>query len=325
MLVVLVLAPSVSSQQALIAGVPYLSWQDFGQWQAPLVLTILRYWGRDATPESAMRALGGSPTATIAPERLVSYFAGSGLRTESGENATLETLKSLVARRIPVIVLQLIAPVGAEREYFPFRVVIGYDETTDRIAVHDSDPALGWAWPISRADFLAMWSTPRWPRWYVAAYPTDYEAILRTKPSPTPYPARTPDHEVNVMRYFAFYVGRAGRLDDAERMYRQAVALPGASAGALSPVYNNLAAILNARGRHDEAITAAQKAIELRPDFANPHKQLGDAYYGLCKSRKELTLRLAAIEAYQRAIALNSQYDAAKQALEEAQRNTDCR
>jgi hypothetical protein len=326
LLVLMMTLPSglTAQTQTLILGVPYLSDHDVGHWQGALVLMIFRYWGKDAAAEPIMRALGGSPTATITPDALVRYFQGQGFRTEGGASGNLDVLRSFITRRIPIIVMQMIAPVGAEREYWPFRIVLGVDETSGRITVHDYDRSVGWAWPIARTDFMAMWQTPRQPFWYLAAYPSDYESILAAKPAAAPYPARTPDQEASVLIHFAFYAFNT-RVNDALQYLERAITIGGVSPDVRATIYNNLAAALNRVNRFQDAAAAAQRAIELKPDLANPHKHLGDAYMGLCKQTKDLSWRTKAIEAYQKALALNSQYAAARQALEEAQRNTECR
>ncbi|MCB2075271.1 MAG: tetratricopeptide repeat protein [Novosphingobium sp.] len=64
-----------------------------------------------------------------------------------------------------------------------------------------------------------------------------------------------------------------GRMDDAERAFRQALALkPGEPA-----ICNNLGGLLLGRGRLDEAIACFRQAVESRPDYARAHFNLGKA------------------------------------------------
>ena len=120
---------------------------------------------------------------------------------------------------------------------------------------------------------------------------------------------------------------RLGRLAEAERLYREALALnprhadslhllgvlvqqagrgDGAAlirqAIALDPrnpgYYSNLGNILRARSEADEAVAAYRRALALKPDFAEAHGNLGAAL----KDQGEVE---AAIVSYRRALALN--------------------
>jgi predicted TPR repeat methyltransferase len=66
---------------------------------------------------------------------------------------------------------------------------------------------------------------------------------------------------------------QAGRLNEAERFYRQILAVnPRFAEG-----YNNLGSALNGQGKPDEAVACYRRALDLRPDFAEAHYNLGNA------------------------------------------------
>lgn len=96
----------------------------------------------------------------------------------------------------------------------------------------------------------------------------------------------------------AFTIGlqhhRAGRLPEAEALYRQILGVQPGHADAL----HHLGIIALQRGRHDLAVKWIRHAILLRPDNPSAHSNLGEAYRAL----GEFT---AAIEAYRQALQLH--------------------
>ena len=68
----------------------------------------------------------------------------------------------------------------------------------------------------------------------------------------------------------ALAMQRAGRLDDAERIYREILAAHPADAGMM----NNLANILKDSGRIEQAVDMCREALRLRPDDARIHSSL---------------------------------------------------
>lgn len=61
-----------------------------------------------------------------------------------------------------------------------------------------------------------------------------------------------------------------GQYDEAERLYRRAIALHPSAEG-----FTYLAWTLSFLDRHDEAIQLCKRAIELDPDFGNPYNDIG--------------------------------------------------
>jgi predicted O-linked N-acetylglucosamine transferase (SPINDLY family) len=87
---------------------------------------------------------------------------------------------------------------------------------------------------------------------------------------------------------------QAGRLGDAETLYRQILAMQPKHADAL----HLLGVVAHQSGRHDLAVTWIHQAIDLSPGNDHAHSNLGEVYY--------TTGRLDdAIASYQRAIELN--------------------
>lgn len=127
---------------------------------------------------------------------------------------------------------------------------------------------------------------------------------------------------------------QAGNLDEAERVYKEAIArdpkhfdslhLLGVAAqqrgrydvaieligraialnDRVSTFHNNLAEALRVVGRSDEAVAHARRAIELEPTFAEAHVNLGNAL----KQQGKID---EAAEQYERALRLNPNYVAA--------------
>jgi Flp pilus assembly protein TadD len=88
----------------------------------------------------------------------------------------------------------------------------------------------------------------------------------------------------------ALRLAQAGRLVEAERLYRQILArTPDATA------HNNLGQLLNLLGRHEQAIVELHRAIALRPDLAEPHNNLGIALAAVGKLDDAITSYRAAI------------------------------
>jgi tetratricopeptide (TPR) repeat protein len=88
-----------------------------------------------------------------------------------------------------------------------------------------------------------------------------------------------------------------GRHEEAIAAYQRAIELDPEYA---SP-HNGLGNVYDDLGRHEEAIAAYQRAIELDPEYASPHNGLGNVYDDLGRHEE-------AIAAYQRAIELDPEY-----------------
>jgi len=108
-----------------------------------------------------------------------------------------------------------------------------------------------------------------------------------------------PKH-AGALHYLGVIAHQVGRNQVAVDLIHQAVALQPANAEA----YNNLGKTLKELGRLDEAIAACRRAVALQPDLAEAHDNLGNALLGK-------GLLAEAIAAYRQAIALKPAYQRA--------------
>ncbi|HEV2423201.1 MAG TPA: tetratricopeptide repeat protein [Terriglobia bacterium] len=97
-----------------------------------------------------------------------------------------------------------------------------------------------------------------------------------------------------------------GRADDAERVWRQALAV--APNGAI--VLNNLGLVASGRKQYASAVELFRRAIALKPEFTDPHLNLGSA-------ERALGLRATAEAEFRRATALSPLNDRAHRELGE--------
>src|SRR5947209_5295784 len=90
---------------------------------------------------------------------------------------------------------------------------------------------------------------------------------------------------------------RAGRLQDAEQLYRQILAVEPAHADAL----HLLGVLAHQVGQHELAVTWIRHAIELKSADANFHNNLGEALSALRRLPE-------AVASYCQALALNPDF-----------------
>jgi predicted O-linked N-acetylglucosamine transferase (SPINDLY family) len=117
------------------------------------------------------------------------------------------------------------------------------------------------------------------------------------------------------LHYLGVVAHQLGHSDTAIELIRQAVAL----APQVPDFHSNLAIILREKGWLDESIAASRQAIALRPNYPEAYNNLGSALYAMRK------LEEAAV-AYRQAIALRPDYPEALSNLGNAlydQRRTD--
>ncbi|MGD0387897.1 MAG: tetratricopeptide repeat-containing glycosyltransferase family protein [Tepidisphaeraceae bacterium] len=84
--------------------------------------------------------------------------------------------------------------------------------------------------------------------------------------------AQQPDH-ADALHLSGVLAIQAGRLDAAVEFIRRAIAICSTNAN----YYSNLGGALKDRGQVDQAIAAYGQAIRLKPDFAEVHSNLGNA------------------------------------------------
>ena len=97
---------------------------------------------------------------------------------------------------------------------------------------------------------------------------------------------------------------RGGRLEQAVTCYRRALDVE----PELAQVHLNLGAALKALGRYEDAEAHCARAVELRPDYA-------EAHYNLANVRRARGRLAAAAAAYRRAIAIRPAYPEARNNL----------
>ena len=84
----------------------------------------------------------------------------------------------------------------------------------------------------------------------------------------------------DVLKRRALEAFGAGRLEEAEALYRDLLALDGSLDGSAAGLWNNLGFVLVDRRRPDEAAAAFRTALALRPDYDKPWVGLGGNAYG---------------------------------------------
>lgn len=115
--------------------------------------------------------------------------------------------------------------------------------------------------------------------------------------------AAEPRH-ADALHLLGVLAGQTGRNEDAVDLLRQSVAIrPGHP-----ETWKNLGVALKDAGRMDEAIAAYREAIALKPDYASAHKNLGSALYHTGQFDD-------AVAAYRRAIAITPAFAEAHSSL----------
>ncbi len=104
-------------------------------------------------------------------------------------------------------------------------------------------------------------------------------------------------NHADALHMLGMLAAQTGRSDAAEDLIRQAIRIQPDCAEA----HNNLGNVLKAKGRLDEAIASYRHAIRLHPDFAEPHNNLGIAF----KDNGQID---QAIASYHQAIRLKHDY-----------------
>ena len=123
--------------------------------------------------------------------------------------------------------------------------------------------------------------------------------------------AREPEH-ADAMHNLGVIAYQVGRRDIAVGLIRGAIA----HKPNFSEAHNNLGNLLRDNGRLDEAIAACRRAIALKPDYADAHFNLGNAL----KDRGQLD---EAITAYRQAIVLNPNWPEAYSNLGNALKDSE--
>ena len=210
------------------------------------------------------------PTLTPFAHRLYVVFAIlaqlEGVELQTGGSSTNMLGQMVSLKKLAELKDKNSEAIVNESSDVAARLVIGYDDKRQVIIMHD--PSFGPAWEVSYADFDKMWGF--YGRSLHALVPPDSAKILASKPAPGPYPPRTSDNEAAVHYVYGYADEFIGRTEDAEREFRQGLAIVGISTAYQHLLHFELASALAYQGRGDDAIAEAQKAIDLYPDDPAP-------------------------------------------------------
>jgi tetratricopeptide (TPR) repeat protein len=271
----------------LIRTVPFEKWLQRNYCGPACLAMVLNYWDErrpfsqrtiaDETYDSAGQATYNS--------ELVLYPRTQGFDSYSFQGS-LEILKELVGRDIPVIVLSKTIKVIAKGHY---RVVVGFDEVEDLIIFHD--PYFGGRMAMETADFLKAWDLGKGrnqARWTMAVVPARQEF---------PFPALRADALTSINLATAYY--RRSDFAKSRELWEEARTSLGRDP---YPLYS--LAMLSLREKKDgEAEAFALQALEADAGSAYAYDVLGLVYAGrkqLFQSLEALgkALRLAPAEAF---------------------------
>jgi protein O-GlcNAc transferase len=122
--------------------------------------------------------------------------------------------------------------------------------------------------------------------------------------------AEQPNH-ADALHLLGMLSGQTGRWDAAEDLIRRAIRIEPDYAEA----YNNLGNCLKGNGRLDEAIAAYRQAIRIKPDFAEPHNNMGIAF----RDNRQFD---EAIASYRQAVRIKPDYAEAQSNLGNALKDT---
>jgi tetratricopeptide (TPR) repeat protein len=139
------------------------------------------------------------------------------------------------------------------------RVVVGYDERTSSLYLHD--PTFGPCWKVDFDSFDCMWEAGG--RCYLGLTPPDYRD--RVPPFATNVHQRTPDHDATVRYVYGYALSSLGRTEDAERQLRQGLGLDDTGIGYRYLLLLELAVVRVKRGDLEDATALAKEAVRLVP------------------------------------------------------------
>lgn len=209
-------------------------WQKMNNCAPTTVAMALSYYGRILTQFDTAPALKGGPQdKNVSPSEIVAYLRDQGFGGIVRVNGDIEILQRLVSNGIPVIVEQWLDRPDDELTGH-YRLVRGYDRTTQEIIVNDSynGPRLR----FSYAEFDRLWRP--FNRTYIPVYLPEREAVVKAI------------------------------IDadwDDERMFQRAVQTATAEIEALGDAYAwfNLGSGLLGLGEYDQAAAAFDRAIAI--------------------------------------------------------------
>jgi tetratricopeptide (TPR) repeat protein len=274
----------------LIQSVPYEKWLKINYCGPACLAMVLNSW--DGTRSFSQRKIADeiydSGSQATYNSELVLYPRTKGFESYSFQG-TLQTLKDLVGKDIPVIVLTKTVKQLAKGHY---RVVIGFDEDKDQIIFHD--PFFGGRRAMKVKSFMKVWELGKGrnqSRWMMAVVPGQ---------SPFPFPALQNDPLTSINLATAYY-----RRSDFPRSREMWEKVKESLNEDPLPLYS-LGMVSLRQGHFDEAEAYALEALGVDAKSAYAHDVLGLAYANQGKMLPALqslgqALRLAPKEKFIRA------------------------
>lgn len=154
----------------LLKNVPFEKWLKRNYCGPACLAMVLNYWDETRPYDQAeiTAAIFDSASQATYNSEMVLYPRGKGFASCSFQG-TLETLKDLVGKGMPVIVLTKTIRQIAKGHY---RVVIGFDDARGQIIFHD--PFLGGRRAMKFKTFMKVWELGKGrnqSRWTMAVFP----------------------------------------------------------------------------------------------------------------------------------------------------------
>ncbi len=274
----------------LIQTVPYEKWLKRNYCGPACLAMVLNSWDetrRFSQQKIADEVYDSGSQATYNSE-LVLYPRTKGFESYSFQG-TLQILKDLVAKDIPVIVLTKTVKQLGKGHY---RVVIGFDDAQGQIIFHD--PLFGGRRAMKAKTFMRVWEMGKGRnqlRWMMAVVPGQ---------SAFPFPALQNDPLTSINLATAYY-----RRSDFTRSREMWEKVKGSLDTDPTPLYS-LGMVSLRQGKFEEAEALAREALSVDGKSAYAHDVLGLAYANQGKMLPALQAlgqarRLAPKEAFIRA------------------------
>lgn len=274
----------------LIQTVPFEKWLKTNYCGPACLAMVLNSWDdtRAFSQRQIAQEIYDSASQATYNSELVLYPRTKGFESYSFQG-TLQTLKDVVGRDIPVIVLtKTIKQVGKGH----YRVVIGFDDDKGLIIFHD--PLFGGRSAMKVKSFMKVWQMGKgWnqSRWMMVAVP-------RQRPFPFPDLQKDPLTSINLAT--AYY-----RRSDFARSREMWEKVKDSLKADPYPLYS-LGMVSLRQGKLDEAEAYAREALGVDAKSAYAHDVLGLAYANQGKMVPALqslgqALRLAPKERFIRA------------------------
>jgi len=274
----------------LIQAVPFEKWLKMNYCGPACLAMVLNFWDdtRSFRQGDIADEIYDSASQATYNSELVLYPRTRGFESYSFQG-TLQILKDLVRRDIPVIVLTKTIKQVAKGHY---RVVIGFDDDKDQIIFHD--PLFGNRKAMRLKTFLKVWELGKGrnqSRWMMAVVPG---------PTHFPFPALQNDPLTSINLATAYY--RRSEFMKSRAQWEKVRGSLGQDPYALY----SLGMVSLRQGKLDEAEAYALEALGVDAKSAYAHDVLGLAYANQGKMLPALrslgqALRLAPKEGFIRA------------------------